>query len=85
MTILLVAAVFSRVNQTAEIRTLMPLYVVAGHAKHVRADRQVTPRSGALWHFDTVASAYGLRYPDAPFQKIGGGESKVFLRAQAGV
>ena len=63
----MVAAVFSRVNQTAEIRTLMPLYVMPGHAKDVRADRQVTPRSRALWHFDTVASAYRLRYPDAPF------------------
>ena len=63
----MVAAVFSRVNQTAEIRTLMPLYVMPGHAKDVRADRQVTPRSQALWHFDTVASAYRLRYPDAPF------------------
>ena len=39
MTILLMAAVFSGVDQTIQIWTRMPFYIMAGHAKHVRADR----------------------------------------------
>ena len=62
-----------RVDEAAEVRAFMALYVMAGHAKHVRADRQVTPCSRALRHFDAVASAYRLRHPDASFKKIDGG------------
>ena len=63
----------------------MPFYIMAGHTKHVRANGQVTPRSRALRHLDTVAPAYRLGYANTSFQKICGRESKVFLRAQTEV
>lgn len=76
MAILLVAAVLPRIDQAAEIWAFVALHIMAGHPEHVHADRQVTPRSRALRHFDAVASAYRLRYPDASFQKSAVGRAR---------
>jgi hypothetical protein len=51
MAILLVAAVLARVHQATEVRSFVPLNIMARHAKHVGADRQVAPRSRTLRHF----------------------------------